>query len=115
MRISVFCIGHTLKFDPDPATVKLGESVDWSVQYVGEPDSKLFWKIYFDHGTPFPLGEKEFTLKTSDADEKEHRHDGTVAGGTPENEGEYKYGVGVEDQKTGFKIADDDPYLIVRR
>ena len=116
MQITVLFEGRTLKIEPDPAYVRIGEPVDWVVRYLGGPFPKLMWTVYFDHGVPFPRGTRQFTVKTSavSVTEAQVRHEGLVEGGEPEDEGEYKYGVRIADQKSGFKVADDDPYLIVR-
>jgi len=38
---------------PDPATVKVGESITWIVRAERSAVRRLRWTIYFDHGVPF--------------------------------------------------------------
>lgn len=106
-----------LSIDPDPARVRVGEDLSWSVHYRGYPIRRLLWRVYFDHGTPFKSQIREFRTVTvaGEPSPSGSEHSGTIQGEKPEHVAEYKYGVQAKDADTGATIADDDPFLIVHR
>jgi hypothetical protein len=109
--------GKPLQIHPDPATVSVGENVTWELYYDyydgrGELSmDPLLWTVYFSDGSPFP-GWKNRAVETKPEGNPEHK--GTLDGGATSSEGDYKYGVRVQNSRTKEILCDDDPRLIVR-
>jgi hypothetical protein len=97
------------RFQPDPATVVLGETVTWKLRYAGANDP-IEMTVYFDHGTPFP---KWKTLSAKTEQERHGVSEGSLDGGKVEETGDYKYGVRLSNARTKEKLSDDDPYIKV--
>jgi hypothetical protein len=106
--------GKPLQIHPDPATVSVGENVTWELYYDNwdKPSTDpLLWAVYFSGGTPFP-GWESRVVETKPEDNPEQK--GRLDGGAASSEGDYKYGVRVQNSRTKEILCDDDPRLIVR-
>jgi hypothetical protein len=119
---------------PDPATVKVGTPITWLVRMRSSLVPLLRWIVYFDHGSPFKFnrlrvatrntelgtalirdGGARDALKNAGVSTDEIAdHDGVIGPISPEEPGDYKYGVRLENAETGERMGDDDPRLIVR-
>lgn len=115
MNISVLGgTGTPLKIHPDPATVAVGENVAWELYYDGrnsQPTDPLLWTVYFSTGSPFGEWESR-TIETKPGGNPEQK--GMIEGGPVSSEGDYKYGVRLQNGRTKQLLCDDDPRLIVR-
>jgi hypothetical protein len=115
VNISVFGrSGAPLKIHPDPATVTVGENVAWGLYYDGRDgqfEDPLLWTVYFSSGSPFG-GWESRSIETKPGAKPEQK--GMIEGGPASTEGEYKYGVRLQNGRTKQLLCDDDPRLIVR-
>jgi hypothetical protein len=126
MDISVGLDDHRWSISPDPAEVRIGTPVFWVLHSNRSLYSRLIWKIYFNHGTPFAglpgpffattinrRGEGEALRNLGLRLTQEADHQGAVGPVVPTEPGDYKYGVEVRNAETGEVVGDDDPRLIV--
>ena len=106
--------GKPLEIHPDPATVAVGENVVWEMYYDGRdgefPDS-LLWTVYFGAGSPFG-GWQSQSIETKPGGNPEQK--GMLDGGPASFEGDYKYGIRLQNGRTKQLLCDDDPRLIVQ-
>jgi len=98
---------------PDPAHVRLGDSVTWEL--FGQPGTEtdaIDWEIYFRSGNPFN-SLKRGAWKGSTKSVGTGGHQGAVTAGSANQMGDWKYGVKLVNANTGIEMSDDDPRLIV--
>jgi hypothetical protein len=94
---------------PDPAVVDQGMVIEW--YFLVEPGlPTLDLEVYFSKGSP-----TGWPRRRTKADRSQHGSTSSVIEAVAEEPGEYKYGVRAIEHATEEVIADDDPYLIVRR
>lgn len=111
MKITVFLVGRgSIKIDPDPAYVRLGDLVEW--EFVSNiPNSRINWTVYFQHGHPFQRPMPQIQADT--LAQQGLGHVGRSGGLGTYDTGDFKYGVRTVDGLTGGTLSDDDPRLVV--
>jgi hypothetical protein len=119
MRIHVVFSGKRWKIQPDPAVVRVGESVVWEFETSDSAAASIVWVIYFDNGTPFGKLGSRFSLLTQGAAiqtpvRQVYKHFAIFPGARAGEPGDYKYGIKAEDPLNKLVLGDDDPRLIVR-
>jgi hypothetical protein len=98
-----------LAISPDPAVVRLGERVSWSLKFENRSrfPKSVTWTIYFRLKHPFgPETDCSWTHRAESNGD-------TVDAGETRERGEYKYGVRLTDAESNETISDDDPVLTV--
>jgi hypothetical protein len=133
MDITVNFDGDRWSISPDPAEVNAGTPVFWILRCQRSSFSRLLWKVYFDHRTPFPTLPGPLLVTTvnrtpapklvRDLERALEKidprltlgpdHEGAIGPAIPTEPGDYKYGIEVRDAETGEVVGDDDPRLIV--
>lgn len=127
MIIALFAtLGDRLIVRPDPAIVRVGEDVAWALFFDGPEapfgnrvqwDMSLEWRVYFNSAHPF--GQRFRGVWTQKTDPLQPGDNvraprGMLAAAPVQEPGDYKYGVAISNARTGERLSDDDPILIVR-
>jgi len=89
--------------------VPYGSTIYWRLNFRNFAKfryDKIQFSFYFPYHTPFYSGDKNIKSKI-DAPIQ------VIKGGEVRNEGEYKYGIKVENTEEDKVIYDEDPYIIV--
>ncbi len=103
--------GMPMSISPDPAYVKVGDRVSWSMDLSSAATSeRLRWTVYFQHSHPFATSKGQSSSVEADKDKRS-----TLTTEPVETPGDYKYGVRVETAESRVQLSDDDPRLIVKR
>ncbi len=104
--------GEPTQIHPDPATVPVGDTVAWKLDYDGgsvTPKDPVELTVYFGRGSPF----KWHAISVPANPNPSGHHEGTVEGGPTQETGDYKYGVRLSNARTKEPLSDDDPRLVV--
>jgi hypothetical protein len=118
--------GEQLIVRPDPAIVSIGEDIAWALFFDGPEQSfgrgrhwdvPLQWRIYFSSANPFGDRSRGVWTQTTarlQPDDNTRAPRGILAAAPAQEPGDYKYGVRISNARTGERLSDDDPLLIVR-
>lgn len=105
---------------PDPAEVASGTQIRWRFRGDGLTAQQVRWTIYFRLGHPFNFGDGDAAMPDARLDFAtetlrfpDGQHLGTSPIVTADKEGQYKYGVRLNDLDQNTELGDDDPFLIV--
>jgi len=120
MIITVSYHSRKTAIDPEPATVRLGEPVEWLFISLENNEETIRWTVYFNDGSPFPGFYTSFSVETNLSDKVPGpiagvAHSGRLPALVTVAEGNYKYGVRTENPAKQEQLSDDDPYLIVEK
>jgi hypothetical protein len=107
--------GKRLIIEPDPAYAHVGSKVEWRLSFDKNYPHPIEWVVYFGHATPFKEKEWKAVTGLQTVPPSPAGHEGSIAAGTADESGEYKYGVRIVNANTGEALSDDDPILIVTR
>ena len=115
MIISLVVVpGQPLRITPEPAFIRVGESVSWELSVAsGFHIDAIEWSIYFRGADPFRRGKGSIWTHVTRR-LPSGVHGGVLDVGPAQEPGEYKYGVRTANANTREELSDDDPYLVVR-